>query len=131
MDLLSVFSLLDFDKALRERLSISDVVQDGLDQVPFGWSDAVGGHYVRWYGGGLDAIALWPLPAFPASIIEREKDHPFLLELWRFANFALWDRKRVEALKKLTRFEGFKTGFVLDRSPGYEMSAEPGDSVLG
>lgn len=82
----------------------------------------MGGRYVRWYGAGLDVIPLWPPPVSMAW----EREHTYFLELWRLAGFALWDRERVEALKKLTRFEHLKTGFVLDRSSGEERQpAEP------
>ncbi|KAL2171811.1 hypothetical protein VTG60DRAFT_1508 [Thermothelomyces hinnuleus] len=88
------------------------IVGDGPGQVPFGWSDALRGRYVRWYGAGLCGIP-W-LPPWESS--EKSWAHTCAIELWRLSGFALWDRKRVEALKRLSRFESLQTGFVLDRS---------------
>jgi hypothetical protein len=101
-----------FDRAEQQGLLLSDVVGDDHDQVSFGWSDALGGRYVRWYGAGLRDIP-W-LPPWDSS--EKEEDHISAIDLWRFAGFALWDRERVEVLKRLSKYEALQTGFVLDRS---------------
>ncbi|KAH6842364.1 hypothetical protein B0I37DRAFT_196155 [Chaetomium sp. MPI-CAGE-AT-0009] len=102
----------DLDKAEQIDLKMDYFVGDGLDQIPFGWSDALGGRYVRWYGTALPQIPWLPLWSTGGGCV----DHVLFIELWRLAGFALWDRKRVEALKRLSRFEGLQTGFVLDRS---------------
>ena len=81
-------------------------------QIPFGWSDALRGRYIHWYGGALTELPWLP----PWGSIGKRWAHDSFVELWRLCGFALWDRKRVEALKRLRRFETFKTGFLLDRS---------------
>ncbi|KAL2143043.1 hypothetical protein VTI28DRAFT_383 [Corynascus sepedonium] len=91
---------------------LMDNVGDGSGQVPFGWSDALQRRYLHWYGAGLSAIP-W-LPPWESS--EKSLAHNDVIDLWRYFGFALWDRKRVEALKELRRFEALQTGFVLKRS---------------
>jgi hypothetical protein len=81
-------------------------VVDGHEKIPFGWSDALRGRDVHWYGAGLRDTLLVP----PG---ESEEKGCFF-QLWRLYGFALWDRKRVDALKRLRRFELFQTGFILD-----------------
>jgi hypothetical protein len=98
------------DRQEQDGLLVNDPVGDGPDQVPFGWSDALRGRDVHWYGAGLRDR---PLPVVPPGEGE-EKGR--LVERWRLYGFALWDRKRVEALKRLGRFEAFQTGFILDAS---------------
>ena len=111
-DLAVVFPDPQFNREEREGLSLGDFVRDNPGQLPFGWSDALGGRYVRWYGAALCDIPWLP---FWGSI-EKEDEHTAAIDLWRFAGFALWDRERVKALKRLGRYEVFQTGFVLDRS---------------
>ncbi len=87
-------------------------VGDGLGDVPFGWWDALRGHHVKKYGEGLSSIPWLP------DWVNRDRIGDFvdLIDLWRRAGFAFWGRERVEALKRLRRFEGLRTGFVvLDR----------------
>jgi hypothetical protein len=91
---------------------LMDYVGDGTGQVPFGWSDALRGRHLRRYGAGLREIPGVP----PWDNRERGSSHASMVELWKLSGFALWDQKRVEALKRLRRFEYFQTGFVLDRS---------------
>ncbi|KAH6617480.1 hypothetical protein F5144DRAFT_520579 [Chaetomium tenue] len=101
---------LETDRTVQEWFWISDVVvRDRLDQVPYGWSDAMAGRYGPCYGRGLHRVSPWP-PRVDFG--ESEERHFFRIELWRLAGFALWDQKRIEALKKLKRFENLKTGFV-------------------
>lgn len=88
------------------------LVGDDPGQVPCGWADALRGRYVHWDGAGLRSIPWLP----PPESDEKSWTLTCRIELWRLSGFALWDRKRVEALKKLSRFEAFHTGFVLDRS---------------
>ncbi|KAK4134146.1 hypothetical protein BT67DRAFT_449731 [Trichocladium antarcticum] len=95
------------DKQVRDGLLMDDFVADGPDQVPFGWWDALRGRYVRWYGEGLIHI--------PALLSWENRERRLgMIDLWRGAGFALWDRKRVEALKRLRRFEALQTGWALD-----------------
>ena len=86
-------------------------VGEGLDLVPYGWLDALRGRYVKWFGEGLHSI-----PWLPAWQSDRQSSDQFIaLTLWRDAGFALWDRERVEALKKLSVFGALDTGWVLNR----------------
>lgn len=69
------------------------------------------GRYVRWYSEALRDI-------FCFTSMERRGnnwDIACLIELWRLSGFTPWDRKRVEALKRLSKFEVFETGFLQDR----------------
>ncbi|KAK4150282.1 hypothetical protein C8A00DRAFT_46286 [Chaetomidium leptoderma] len=100
------------DRQEQDGLLMDSFVGDGPGQVPFGWSDALRGRYVHWYGAGLRDIPLVP----PWESREKGWAHVSVIELWRLSGFALWDRNRVEALKRLRRFEALQTGFVLDRS---------------
>ncbi|AEO53747.1 hypothetical protein MYCTH_2122615 [Thermothelomyces thermophilus ATCC 42464] len=88
-------------------------VGDGLDLAPYGWLDALGGRYVKWFGEGLYSI-----PRLPTrQSHSQSSDQSNALYLWRHAGFCLWDRKRVEALKGLSMFGGeLYTGWVLNRS---------------
>ena len=101
------------DKEEQDGLLVMDYfVGDGPGQVPFGWLDALRGRYDHWYGAGLRGIPWLP----PTQSPEKSWALTCVVELWRLSGFALWDRKRVEALKSLRRFEDIRTGFVLDRS---------------
>ncbi|KAL2175394.1 uncharacterized protein P884DRAFT_262602 [Thermothelomyces heterothallicus CBS 202.75] len=100
------------DRQEQDGLPMDSLAGDGPGQVPFGWSDALGGCHVRWYGAGLGCIP-W-LPPWESS--EKSWAHTCAIDLWRLSGFALWERKRVEALKRLSRFEALQMGFVLDRS---------------
>ncbi len=93
-------------------LLVGSLVGDGPGQVPFGWADALRGRHVYWHGGGLSYIPSVP----PWDSDEKRWAHGSVIELWRLAGFALWDRSRVEVLKRLRRFEALQTGFVVDRS---------------
>lgn len=99
------------DKQEQDGLLMDHVVGDSPGQVPFGWSDATRGRYVHCYGAGLPDIRGVP----PWDSMERNWEHVTVIELWRLSGFALWDRKRVEALKRLRGFEALRTGFVVDR----------------
>jgi hypothetical protein len=61
---------------------------------------------------GLTVIPWLP----PWESKEKERAHTSLVSRWRYGGFALWDRERVEALKRLKKFEPLQTGFLLDRS---------------
>ncbi len=100
------------DKQEQDGLEMDYCVGDGPGQVPFGWSDALRGRSVRWYGSGLTTIPWLP----PWESREKDWTHTSLVSSWRHAGFALWERERVEALKMLKRFEILQTGFLLDRS---------------
>ncbi|KAG7291476.1 hypothetical protein NEMBOFW57_001495 [Staphylotrichum longicolle] len=104
--------ILDEQEQEQDSLGMDHSVGDGPGQVPFGWSDALRGHYVHWYGSGLSSIRWLP----PWESREQDWAHTSLVSRWRHCGFALWDRERVEALKRLKRFEVLQTGFLLDRS---------------
>jgi hypothetical protein len=106
------FPDLILDKQEQDGLLIDCVVGDGPGQVPFGWSDALRGRYVHLYGAGLCEIPWLP----PWGNSEKHWAYTCIIELWRLAGFTLWDRKRVEALKRLSRFEALQTGWIVDRS---------------
>ncbi|KAL2138916.1 hypothetical protein VTI28DRAFT_6048 [Corynascus sepedonium] len=100
------------DKQEQDGLEIDNCVGDDPRQVPFGWSDALRGRYTHCYGSGLTIIPWLP----PWESKEKEWAHTSLVSRWRHCGFALWDRERVEALKRLKRLEALQTGFLLDRS---------------
>lgn len=104
--------ILDGQEQEQDSLKMDHPVGDDPGQVPFGWSDALQGRYVRWYGSGLSSIPWLP----PWESREQDWAHTSLVSCWRHGGFALWDRERVEALKRLKRFEALQTGFLLDRS---------------
>ncbi|KAK4247009.1 hypothetical protein C7999DRAFT_32589 [Corynascus novoguineensis] len=87
-------------------------VGDGLYLAPYGWLDALGGRYVKWFGEGL-----YSMPRLPTGQSHSQSsDQGNALYLWRHAGFCLWDRKRVEALKGLSMFGGeLYTGWVFNR----------------
>jgi hypothetical protein len=96
----------------RDSLEMDYYVRADPGEPPFGWSDALRGRYVARYGPGLTNIPWLP----PWESREKEWAHESLVGRWRHSGFALWDQERVEALRKLKRFEGLQTGFLLDRS---------------
>lgn len=100
------------EKQEQNPLEMDHRVGDDPGHVPFGWSDALQGRYVHWYGSGLTVIPWLP----PWESREKDWAHTSLVSRWRYGGFALWDRERVEALKKLKRFEALQRGFILDRS---------------
>ncbi|KAK4239282.1 hypothetical protein C8A03DRAFT_14318 [Achaetomium macrosporum] len=78
---------------------------DSIERAPFGWVDALAERYVDWFGQALDSIEWLPEDRRAPT------EHVFL---WRCAGFAIWDRRRVEALKKLNYFKMVvRTGFIL------------------
>ncbi|KAF4975749.1 hypothetical protein FZEAL_7499 [Fusarium zealandicum] len=92
---------------------------DAVDLVPFGWTDALSGRIIHWYGeafyehperegedwlDGDDAV-------FRSSYIHRLID----LNLWRGAGFASWDRGRVEAMKMLDQLGFLRTGWIVQQ----------------
>lgn len=95
----------------RDSLEMDCYVKADPGQPPFGWSDALRGRYVAQYGSGLCSIPWLP----PWEARKKEWAHTSLVGRWRHCGFALWDQERVEALKRLKRFEALHTGFLLDR----------------
>lgn len=86
-------------------------VGDGLDLVPYGWLDALGARYVKWFGEGLHTLPWLPTRQGHGQ----PSDQSNALYFWRHAGFCLWDRKRAEASKELSMFGGeLYTGWVLD-----------------
>ncbi len=84
---------------------------DRVDLVPYGWADALRGRYVRRYGEGLHSIPWMP----EWKITAENSHHRSSLDVWRYVGFAMWDRKRVEALKGLKIFEGMCMGWMLSQ----------------
>ena len=82
--------------------------------MPFGWVDALSGRDVNWFG---EAFYEYPEREGDASLDGEEEVHPHLrlihLDLWRGAGFALWDGRRVEAIKTLDRLRFLRTGWAL------------------
>jgi hypothetical protein len=88
-------------------------VGDGVDLAPYGWLDALGGRYVKWFGEGLHSLPRLPTGQTGSTPSSRQAN---ALELWRHAGFCLWDRERVEVLKGLRMFGGeLYTGWVFTR----------------
>ncbi|KAK3293728.1 uncharacterized protein B0H64DRAFT_444970 [Chaetomium fimeti] len=88
-------------------------IEDGLDLTPYGWLDALRGRYVKWFGEGLHSLPRLPTGQAHGQPSEQND----ALYHWRHAGFCLWDRKRVEALKELSMFEGqLYTGWTFNRS---------------
>jgi hypothetical protein len=86
-------------------------IGDEVDLAPYGWVDALGGRYVKWFGEGLHNLPRLPTGQTGPS---RPSDRQFdALHRWRHAGFCLWDRERAEALKGLGMFGGeLYTGWV-------------------
>ncbi len=72
-----------------------DFAGDALNLVPFAWVDALGGRYANWFGEALSSI-----PWAPALDDDTANARYNSSELWRDAGFALWDRRRVKAIKE-------------------------------
>jgi hypothetical protein len=86
-------------------------IGDEVDLAPYGWVDALGGRYVKWFGEGLHNLPRLPTgQTGPGRPSDRQFD---ALHRWRHAGFCLWDRERAEALKGLGMFGGeLYTGWV-------------------
>ncbi|KAH6629951.1 hypothetical protein B0J18DRAFT_363896, partial [Chaetomium sp. MPI-SDFR-AT-0129] len=98
------------DKWQRDGLAVP-YLGDGLDLVPYGWADGMGGRYFGQFGECLETIS-W-LPRWQSD--RQSFQHGENMRLWVHAGFSLWDRKRVDALKKLPMFAHMSTGWVLRR----------------
>lgn len=85
-------------------------VGDKVDSPPFGWVDALDGRYVNWFGDGLCSI-----PGISPDLETRQEavQRFIFVEAWRGAGFALWDRRRVEALKEVDSLRSLRTGWIL------------------
>ncbi|KAI0843240.1 hypothetical protein F5Y06DRAFT_257250 [Hypoxylon sp. FL0890] len=82
---------------------------DNVDLPPFGWVDALDGHYVNWFGEALHfEVATTSYDSSELSLARLDT-----LELWIAAGFALWDRWRVEAIKELDQMRMFRTDWIL------------------
>ncbi|KAK1765711.1 hypothetical protein QBC33DRAFT_579434 [Phialemonium atrogriseum] len=98
-----------FDMQQQEEGSSSatvDYVGDAVDLPPFGWVDALDRRYLNWFGEGLHCS--------PGTLMVNGKEASearfISLKLWRAAGFALWDRRRVEAIKELGQMRILRTG---------------------
>ncbi|KAI5863573.1 hypothetical protein GGS23DRAFT_567631 [Durotheca rogersii] len=85
-------------------------VGDAVDLPPFGWVDALDGRYVNCFGDALvDFIS--------RTVVPDDKEMYFAchvsLEAWRSAGFALWDQRRVKAIKELDRLRTLRTGWLV------------------
>ncbi|KAH8807083.1 hypothetical protein F5884DRAFT_788493 [Xylogone sp. PMI_703] len=91
----------------QERGDSIDFSSDGVELPPFGWVDALDGRYVEWFGPALVCIPGMNIPN------ERERLVSNTSFLWRSTGFALWDRKRVEAMKELDELKVLRTGWAV------------------
>lgn len=89
--------------------AIVDYVGDAVDLPPCGWVDALDRRYLNWFGEGLHCS--------PGTLMVNGKEaseaRNISLELWRAAGFALWDRRRVEAIKELGQMRILRTGWIV------------------
>ncbi|TPX17043.1 uncharacterized protein E0L32_012300 [Thyridium curvatum] len=85
-------------------------IGDAVDLVPFGWTDALNRRYVNWFGDALLDMTPW-MPESDADEELRLARYASL-GLWRNAGFALWDKKRVEALKEVDSLRTLSTGWL-------------------
>ena len=90
---------------------------ENLGRPSFAWVDALGGRRVTWYGEALMNSVPW------VALEDGETLHGkfFSLALWRGAGFTLWDKERVENMKKMEIFKSLHTrwvekGYVLGRA---------------
>ncbi|KAH8896847.1 hypothetical protein GQ53DRAFT_890241 [Thozetella sp. PMI_491] len=84
-------------------------IGESVDQPPFGWVDALDGHYVNWFGDGLLSVPKTPTDDNEANYTAQS----ISLEIWRGSGFTFWDRQRVEGMKRLDRSMGLQTGWLL------------------
>ncbi|ROV94052.1 hypothetical protein VMCG_08254 [Cytospora schulzeri] len=76
---------------------------------PFGWVDGLDGRYVNWFAEALGNIPWLDLPGDEEAYRARN----FCVHQWRGAGLAMWDRKRVEAIKELDPLRTFHTGWIV------------------
>lgn len=100
------------DKLHRDGAAIEFVTED-VNLVPFGWVDALDGRYANRFGE-----ALVNLPRDGPDNTSTERARLQTSFLWRCTGFALWDRPRVEALKKQDWLGMARTGWVRGRGDG-------------
>ncbi|KAK3900078.1 hypothetical protein C8A05DRAFT_36290 [Staphylotrichum tortipilum] len=81
---------------------------DAVELPPFAWIDGLEGNFVNWYGESLNDI-----PRFALRDGAKNRARHRTSMLWRCAGFALWDRERVESLKKMEWLKTARTGWVL------------------
>ncbi|KID87720.1 hypothetical protein MGU_05369 [Metarhizium guizhouense ARSEF 977] len=83
---------------------------DAVDLAAFGWVDALDGRHVNWFGDALvECVSPRPVPEEKVAHLARYLS----LERWRGAGFAMWDRRRVEAIRGLCRFRTLQTGWLV------------------
>ncbi|KAI0000102.1 hypothetical protein F4779DRAFT_631233 [Xylariaceae sp. FL0662B] len=89
--------------------AIIDLSGDNVDLPPFGWVDALDGHYVNCFGEALHyevATTSYNSPELSLARLDT-------LKLWVATGFTLWDRWRVEAIKELDQMRLFHTGWIV------------------
>jgi hypothetical protein len=103
----------------RERDTVAvEFVGDAPQLVPFAWADALGGRYINWFGPALIHSPWYPHNGRGA---EKRREPYNVVWPWRRFGLALWDRRRVEALKNVEAFEGFSSGWLMWRGPEAEV----------
>ena len=93
---------------LEEEGAAIEFVADAVDLAPFGWVDALDGRYVNWFGEGLDSV-----PSLRPGNEDMFRQRFINGELWRGAGFSLWDKSRVEAIKRLDWLKSVRTGWIM------------------
>ncbi|OIW30572.1 hypothetical protein CONLIGDRAFT_283945 [Coniochaeta ligniaria NRRL 30616] len=85
-------------------------VGDAVDLPPFGWVDALDGNCFE------DVL----LDLSPETQLQDGKEtylaRYLSLDLWRRTGFALWDQRRVEALRELDGLRTLRTGWLMCRT---------------
>ena len=100
----------------RQRHVTINFAGDAVDLVPYGWVDALSGRMVPWFGEAFYEHPERDGEDFSDGDEEKMRNMRLrlvYLNLWRAAGFALWDRKRVEAIKTLDHLSMLRTGWVL------------------
>ncbi|KXX79923.1 hypothetical protein MMYC01_202279 [Madurella mycetomatis] len=87
-------------------------IGDAVHLPPFGWTDALDGRYVNWFGEALVEGVLRTHRANATDDGETICARFECLDAWRGAGFTLWDKKRVQAMKELDRLSMLRTGWV-------------------
>jgi len=105
------------DRLERECSPLKFIGDDGdnsLKHPPFGWTDALGGRYLNWWGTALDMMFWSPGPADRREEYDlaEEERHIKNVELFVNYGFVFWDQPRVEALKRLEKYKDLQRGWV-------------------
>ncbi|SPO03605.1 uncharacterized protein DNG_06288 [Cephalotrichum gorgonifer] len=80
------------------------------DITPFGWVDMLGGRNLNRAGNAfIYSILSTPEPGGEEGEFARSRS----FKLWKAAGFALWDQRRIEALKELDRLRSLRTGWLV------------------